>query len=103
MAAIAENTSTMEEFLATGGTRLAPTLNCSRQGIWRTREFALKLISIRENGTLLADTKGRKNPIQDVVGGGCPSDAIKRSQCRVEVEQEHLVRNSELGCRPRLL
>jgi hypothetical protein len=46
---------------------------------------------------LLSDTECAENQIQNVVGGCGSSDFVERTKRAVEVQQEHLVRNTILG------
>ena len=42
--------------------------------------------------SLLSDAKPAEDQIQDVIVGGGPRNPIERTQCAVQIEQDHLVR-----------
>src|ERR1700722_4545782 len=46
---------------------------------------------------LFANAKCRKDPVQDIIRGGGPGNAIQRPKRGVKIQQQHFVRDSELG------
>lgn len=47
---------------------------------------------------LLADAEGGEDTVEDVVGGGGSGDGIDWPQGGVEIEQQHLVRDTDFYC-----
>ena len=46
---------------------------------------------------LFANAKRRKDPVQDIIGGGGAGDRIEGPQRGVKIQQQHFVRDPEFG------
>src|SRR5512142_786379 len=50
--------------------------------------------------TLFSDAEGAEDQVEDVVVRGGSRDLVERAESVIEVEQQHLVGNAMVDCRP---
>ena len=51
-------------------------------------------VAKRQSCQLLSNTEAAENQIQNVIRGGLAGDGVQRAQCSVEIEHDHLMRDS---------
>lgn len=72
--------------------RLIPEFDDVRGAPERRRKRARRIISVR----LLPNAEGREDPVQNIVSGSRARHRIDGSKSRIEIQQQHLMRQSEL-------
>src|SRR5579863_9568131 len=61
----------------------------------RTRGAAAAASPLARSASSFTDTKRGENAVQNVVGGCRARNRINRPQCRIQIEQQHLMRDAE--------
>ena len=62
---------------------------------WGDADVGRRLFRNQELSTLLADTEGRKDAVQDIVRRGRARDGVDGTKGRIQIDEQHFVRDVE--------